>query len=258
MGILALTSADAEPIAVRHIQGATRGFMVIRSESGALLGYGELSQLAQGDRVTARLTYHFRDGSFDDETTVFTQKSTFQFVSDHHIQRGPFFSKPSDISVLASGDVTSRAPGKDGLLKIETSHIDPPNDLSNGMIAVILLNLPPNPAEFQLGMVVPSGKGRLIKLDISPAGQQTFSCTIGFRCRASVFRIKTRLGGIAGVVAPIIGKQPDDIFVWVHQDGVPLIVREVGQLAEGSPIVSIELAGTIFSHPKPASKLSSK
>ena len=247
--------AAADPIQVHHTQGALHGFLVLRSLAGATLGYGEFTQLADGDRVTAHLVYHFRDGSLDDETTVFTQHGTFQLVSDHHIQRGPFFPKPCEITVQADGTVTTITPTKDGhaqnKIKTETQHIDLPADISNGMIGVLLANVDPNGAPFKLAMVVPSaGKGRLIHLDVSAESQASFTVA-GSARKATIYRMKLDLGGVAGVVAPIIGKQPADIVVWVLEGDAPLFVRVVGQLSEGGPIVSIEFAGTSFPHPKP-------
>ena len=240
------TPATADPIPVRHTQGAVHGFLVVRSQAGAILGYGEFTQIADGDRVTAHLVYRFRDGSLDDETTVYTQGKTFQLVSDHHVQRGPFFAKPSDITVAANGDITTITPTKGGEPKTETQHIDLPPDVSNGMIGTLLANVDPAAPPFKLGMVVPSaGKGRLIHLAITPGEQASFTVA-GSRRKATVFRMKIDLGGVAGVVAPIIGKQPSDIFLWVLEGDPPLFVREVGQLSEGGPIVSIEFAGTSF------------
>jgi hypothetical protein len=242
--------ATADPIPVKHTQGALHGFLVVRSEGGAALGYGEITQIANGDRVTDHLVYRFRDGSLDDETTVFTQGKTFQLVSDHHIQRGPFFAKPSEVTIAANGDIATTTPDKDGKPKVETQHIDLPADISNGMIGVLLANVDPNGAPFKLAMVVPSaGKGRLIHLDVSAESQASFTVA-GSARKATIYRMKLDLGGVAGVVAPIIGKQPADIVVWVLEGDAPLFVREVGQLSEGGPIVSIEFAGTSFAHQK--------
>ena len=248
--LLAALTAQAEPIAVRFRQGTTHGFVLLRTEEGKILGYGEFSELPHGDRITSRLTLHFKDGSIDDETTIYTQGQTLRFVSDHHTQRGPFFAKPLDMTIEQNGTITCRTPQSDGSVKTETNHLDLPPDLSNGMIASSLLNVHPDAPAFKLGLVAPFGKGRLIQLGISPAEPQSFSCVSGFRCQASVFRIKPELGGVAGMVAPMIGKQPSDLFVWVRGGEVPAVVREVGQLSEGGPIVSIELGGAIFSHPK--------
>jgi hypothetical protein len=240
--------ATADPIAVHHTQGAVHGFLVLRSQAGATLGYGEFTQLADGDRVTAHLVYRFRDGSLDDETTIFTQRGTFQLVSDHHIQRGPFFAKPSDILVEASGQVTTRTPGKDGKENVETQHIDLPPDVSNGMIGTLLANLKPDTPPFKLGLVIPTGgKARLIHLNITPGEQASFTVAGAVR-KAHIYVMKLDLGGVAGVVAPIIGKQPSDIVAWILEGENPLFVREIGQLAEDGPIASIEFAGGIFPH----------
>jgi hypothetical protein len=59
------------------------------------------------------------------------------------------------------------------------------------------------------------------------------------------------LGGVAGVIAPVIGKQPKDTMVWVLEGEVPGFVRQVGQLYEGGPVVSIELSGTSFPRSAP-------
>jgi hypothetical protein len=222
------------------------GFLTIHSETGSTLGYGEISQFATGDRVTLRTTLHFHDGSLDDETAVFTQRNVFQFVSDHHIQRGPFFKNAIDASVDANGQVEIRTTGADGKVTEETSHMDLPDDLSNGFVAPILENLPGNSPGLTVGMVVPMGKGRLIKLNITRDRTASFTAVTGARRTASLFRIKLELGGLAGVIAPVIGKQPAETIVWVVEGDAPVIVREDTQLSAGGPIVSIQLAGTSF------------
>jgi hypothetical protein len=236
----------ADPLPVQHPQGTLHGFVVLRSETGAVLGYGEITQVVAGERVTAHVVYRFSDGSVDEETTIFTQNKTFQLVSDRHTQRGPFFAKPADIQIEANGQITTRTTGKDGKSKVEVEHLDLPQDISSiAMMATLLLNVHPGAPAFQLGMVLPAGKGRLIKLDIAPDGQSPFTIA-GAPRKASLFRIKLELGGVAGAAAPVVGKQPADIVVWVLEGEAPLLVREVGQLSEDGPIVSVELPGAAF------------
>ncbi len=43
--------------------------MVARSETGKIIARVEFTEVVQGEEVTMRLTYHFVDGSIDDETT---------------------------------------------------------------------------------------------------------------------------------------------------------------------------------------------
>lgn len=242
----AVAVAQPQPVPVRKIQGTSHAFLVLRAESGAVLGYGELLQLIHGDRVSSRLTYHFRDGSIDDDTTVFSQRSVFHLIRDHHVQRGPFFSKTSNCLVEESGNITIRTVDKDGKEKVETSHIDLPPDVSNGFTGTMLLNAPPHSGPFKLSLVAPTDKGRLIQLSIDVAGEEPFSPVLGVRRKATVFRVHPELGGIAGVVAPVIGKQPKDVFVWILEGEVPGLVREIGPLELGGQVVSVEPAGASY------------
>jgi hypothetical protein len=241
----------AAQMPVKHQVGAIRGFLTIRAQgSGTRLGYGEFSATAVGDRVTAHMVYHFFNGSLDDDTTVFLQRKNFEFVSDHHIQRGRFFPKPSDITIDANGDITTRTPDKggkdkDGKEKVDTSHIDIPPDLSNGMVGTILQNVASDSGGFKLGMIVYAGKPRAIHLDVTSAGTQTFHIA-GVTRKATVFRLKPEIGGAAGVIAPIIGKQPPDILISVLEGDPPVILRIVQQLAQDTPTLDIQLAGTTF------------
>lgn len=235
-----------ESLRVLHVQGASHAFLVIRAESGAVLGYGELVQTVQAGRVMSHLSYRFRDGSVDEETTVLSQRGSFHLISDHHVQHGPFFSKSSDCLVGESGNVTLRTVDKDGREKVETSHIDLPANVSNGFTGTALLNVTADSPPFKLGYVAPIGKGRLIQLSISVEGRQPFSPVLGVRRNATVFRIHPELGGVAGVIAPVLGKQPKDLFVWVLEGEVPGLVREIGPLEQGGPVVSIEPAGATY------------
>jgi hypothetical protein len=240
------TAALAEPISVRHIQRPMHRFMVARSETGKIIASGEFSQVVQGDEVTMRLTYHFVDGSIDDETTTYRQQGTFRLVRNHHIQKGPFFVKPVDFTVEAStGIATSRTTDRNGRIHVESEHMDLPDDLANGFIGTLLLNVPQNTAPFRVGMLAPVGGGRLIHILISSEGEQQFH-TEGQILKAAGFRIHPELGGIVGVIAPLIGLQPKDVMVWVLEGEEPAVVRIVGQLGGYGPVISSELEGTSF------------
>lgn len=54
--------------------------------------------------------------------------------------------------------------------------------------------------------------------------------------------IHTDIGGIAGVVAPVIGKQPADIHFWIVAGKAPAFVKFTGQLYDGGPVWNIEPA----------------
>jgi hypothetical protein len=246
LAIMLGPAAAAERISVNHVQFPMHRSMVARSETGKIIASGEFSQVVQGDEVTMRLTYRFVDGSIDDETTTYRQQGTFQLVRNHHIQTGPFFAKPVDFTVeAATGIATSRTGDKSGNVHVETEHINLPDDLANGFVGTLLLNVPQNRTPFRVGILAPVNGGRLIRILISPEGEQPFHTT-GQTLKATVFRIHPELGGIVGVIAQLIGLQPRDVIVWVQEGEQPAVVRIVGQLGGYGPVVSSELEGASF------------
>ena len=137
----AITAAlHGEPIPVRHPQGSAHGFLVLKTIEGIAIATGDVTQAIQGDRVTSRVTFHFRDGSLDDEITVFSQRRVFRLISDHHIQRGPSFPKSADVLLDAlTGTITSHT--ENGTVRKD--HLSLPPDISNGLPPNLLLNLLP-------------------------------------------------------------------------------------------------------------------
>jgi hypothetical protein len=242
--IMISSAAPAEQIRVKHIQLLRHEFMVARSETGKIIARVEFTEDVQGDEVTMRLTYRFVDGSIDDETTTYTQRGTFRLVRNHHIQQGPFFAKPIDFAVeAATGTATTRTTDKNGKIQVESEHIGLPDDLANGFIGTLLLNVPPNTAPFRAGILAPVFGGRLIRILVSPQGEQPFQ-RAGQTLNAMVFRIHPELGGVLGMIATLLGLQPKDVTVWVLEGETPAVMRVVGQLGGSGPVLSSELEGT--------------
>jgi hypothetical protein len=235
----------AEPVRVLYMEGTVHGFLALRTMEAKTLAAGDLIQVVQGDRLISSLIFHFKDGSVDDETTVFSQRGNFRLLSDHHVQKGPSFPHPMDVSIdTSTGQVTVRFSdhGKD---KVETNHIDLPPDVANGLILTLLKNIPPHAAETKVSYVATTPKPRLVRLAITPQGEDTL-WTAGARHRATRYGVKIELGGLAGVVAPLLGKQPKDIYVWILGGKAPAFVRMEGQLYQGGPIWKIELTSPVW------------
>jgi hypothetical protein len=231
---------------VRHLEGTVHGFLALRSKEGRVLAVGDLFQVVRGDRVTSRLLFSFKDGSVDDETAVFSQRGNFQLITDHHVQKGPSFPQPMDLSIdVRSGKVMVRSTGKDGKEEITTEHMDLPPDLANGLVLSIAKNIRPQTPETKVSMVVATPKPRLVKVAISPQGEEPFSLA-GSRRKAMRFVLKMDLGGIAGVVAPLIGKAPPEIQIWIIGGIAPAFVREEGPLYQGGPILTIQLTSPVW------------
>jgi len=240
------TAAHAEQIPVKHIQLPMHRFMVARSETGRTIANVEFSQAVLGNEVTMDVIYRFVDGSIDDEETTYTQQRTFRLVRNHHIQKGPFFTKPIDYTIeAATGIVTSRTLDKNGKAHVESKHINLPDDVANGFVGTLLLNAPHNTAPFRVGMLAPVGGGRLIWLLISPEDEQTVHLA-GQSIKATVFRVHPELGGFVSIIARLLGLQPKDVMVWVLEGEEPAVAVIVGQLGGYGPVVISDLVGTSF------------
>ena len=244
--MLASTATLCEQsVPVRHPEGTVHGFLVIHTLDGKQIAVGELIQTVRGDRVTARTTYRFKDGSVDDDIVVYSQHGVFRLISDHQIQKGPSFPHPSDVAVDAiTGQVTVHS-DEGGKEKVTTEHVDVPPDLANGMILTLLKNLAPSAGETKLSLLAVTPKVRMVKLAISTAGEDPFTVASAHH-KAMHYVMKIQLGGIAGAVAPLIGKQPHDIDVWIVGGSAPAFVKMDGPTYEGGPVWQIELVSPVW------------
>ena len=101
--------ATAELVPVRHTEGRTRGFLVVRDAGEKVIAVGQLHQQLIGSRVVAQLRIHFNDGSTLEETTEYSERRTFRLRSYRLVQKGPAFERQLDMSVgAAKGDVEVR------------------------------------------------------------------------------------------------------------------------------------------------------
>ena len=231
----------SEQVSVRHIEGLVHGFLVMRTVDGKIIARGDLTQGVNGSRVTTRMGFRFTDGSSHEETTVFSQQGSFRLLHHRLVQKGRIFERPVDVSVDGrSGVVIVRYIDEDGDEKVETEQIDAPPDLANGMISTLLKNIDPAAPPRSVSYVAATPKPRVIKLEIKSAGHATFS-TAGVRRKATHYVLEPELGGVAGVVAPLVGKQPPDSHVWILGGDAPAFVRSESPLFNGGPVVRIEL-----------------
>jgi hypothetical protein len=231
-------SSVAQAVPVRSIEGTVHGFLCVRAQDGHVIAAGELIQVAHGSTVTAHLVFHFRDGSLDDETTVFSERGSFRLVSDHHIQQGPSFPTPMDLTIdVMNGQVTSRVPGKAPAIY----SVKIPFDLANGLVGTVVKNIKPNTPETKVSLLVMAPKPLVVKLDITPRGQDPFDL-IGLPRKALHYNMQIQLGGVTGVVATLIGKHPSDLQIWVLGGDAPSFLREDGQWFADGPVWSTEFA----------------
>jgi hypothetical protein len=241
----------ADSVAVRHPEGVVHGFLTLRALDGTALADGDLIQNARSDRVTSRLVFRFRDGSIQDETAVFSQRGRFQLISDHLIQKGPSFPQPLDMTVTrATGRVTVRYT-VEGKQKIADDQMELPPDLANGAILTMLKNVVPGQPPIKVSMVAATPKPRLVRLAITSAGEEPF--TVGGSTRkATHYVVKIEIGGVPGLLAPLLGKQPPDTHVWILGGEAPAFVKSEGPMYLGGPLWRIELTSPVWPKSAPA------
>jgi hypothetical protein len=237
--------AFAEPVRVRNQEGLIHGFLTVRTLDGALVANGDLIQRAVGARVTMRLTFRFKDGSVREETTVFSQQGRFRLIRSRLVEKGPRFPEGVDLSIEpASGLVTVRYADEHGQRKDATEHMELPGDLANGMTLTLLKNIGADPPP-SLSMVVATPKPRLVKLSISRAGSERIAVG-GLARQAAHYVVKVEIGGVSGLLAPLLGKQPPDSHVWILQGDAPTFIKSEGPMFAGGPVWRIEVVSPVW------------
>ncbi len=243
LAVFGAARSSADLVKVRYPQGTAHGFLVLRDMDGKLLATGESIATMHGGRITSRLVFRFHDGSLDDDVATYTQKGEFHLLHEHHVQRGPTFPTASDMTVdVPTGQVELHESTKDGKQKVTKQHMDLPPDLVNGFVLTALENLSPSMPTTTLNLLVPYNGARVIHLVVTPAGTMPFHIMGSVR-QAKRFHIQVELGGMTGVVAPLVGKQPKDADFLVLEGVAPAFVREEGQFFQDGPVWRIEQVG---------------
>jgi len=257
--VLACAGADvrAEPVAVRYTEGLVHGFLALRTLDGRTIADGDLSQVASGAQVTARVTFRFRDGSLHDETAVFTQREEFRLVSYRLVQKGASFPRPLELTLDAgTGQARVQYTDDEGEKKTESERLELPADLSNGLISTLLKNVRPE-TPISLSYVAATPKPRLVKLEIAAAAPDRFSA--GQQSRTAIhYVVKVEIGGLTGLIAPLVGKQPPDSHVWILGGDAPAFVKAEQALYIGGPVWRIELASPSWPRAAPTASTPAK
>jgi len=238
--ILGGSRVDAEPIKVRLAEGNTRGFLVLSRPGGEPLAHGELRQLPSQNVIESRLLLHFKDGSLYDETVTFSQNDVFRLEAYRLVQRGPSFPLAEVAFDRKSGLYTARTQEKNEPERTASGLFEMPADLQNGLALVLLKNLPAGHGSGQ--MVVFRPKPRLIKMELTAEGEDRV--VVGDEIKkATRYLVKLDIGGLTGVIASLIGKEPPDVRYWFVTGEVPAFARFEGPLYLNGPVWRIELVG---------------
>ncbi len=248
LGTVAWSAAPTPQDArVRHTPGTLHGLLALRSIDGANIGDGDLVQTVAADHLTTRTTFHFHDGSLNDETAVFSARGSYRLLRYRLVQSGAMFEHPLTLDLdMATGKVVvhSQDPAADKPEKkdkVEEKTMKLPADLGNGLLITLLQDLDPKQLPLSVPLLVATPDLRVVKLVVTNAGSAPFA-TGRIKRTATDYLVKTEIGGIAGVVAPIVGKQPPDAHVWILGGDAPLFIKSEAPLVAGGPLIRTELA----------------
>ena len=155
------------------------------------------------------------------------------------------FPHPVDLRIDAgSGEVTVQPLDKaDG--KVTTEHMDLPPDLANGILLDLVKSLVNEQGETRVAYLATTPKPRLIHLVIRRDGEDRF-LSAGAPNKAVRLSIHVDIGGVRGVIAPVIGKEPPDTHVWLSKGVLPAYIKSEQPLYLGGPVLRTELVTPVW------------
>lgn len=243
--LLQTGTACANQVAVHYQEGATHGFLSVKSLNGKEIGKGDLTETVDGRRVSTKLTLNFNNGSLYEEMTHFTQDGKFRVLDYHLLQKGPSFKETLEMTVDATkGIVTVRcSDSKDGDCSkghVWTKHMQIPQDIANGIIPFLVRNISPKTDKVQVSMIVATPKPRLVHVSIAPTALQKFPFE-GSKLEATRYALTVDPGGMLGPLVKMTGREPPPAFVWMLHSKVPSFLMTQQAFIDG-PVCRIELA----------------
>ena len=234
----------AAAVSVRFSEGVTHGFLVVRSLAGDVVGHGEITQtVIEDDLLESQLVFRFKDGSLHDEKVAFSQHRVFTLISYHLIQRGPSFPEQLDASIDRGSTqymVRSRK-GIEEKEEVESGQFDLPKDVYNGMLIMVLQNLPKGTDE-TVSVLAFTPAPQVVPVHLHAVEEH--SIQLGDRShKATQYVFTPQLGVIQERLGKVTGKLPAEFHYdcWIMVDGIPSFVRYEGPLQLLVPILRIDL-----------------
>jgi hypothetical protein len=240
LSLASVAVGTAEPVAVRVAEAPDKRALVLRSVDGKTLAQGDVTLTVASAQVTSRVVFRFSDGSSHDETTVFSQSGVFRLLSYRLVQSGPSFPRTLEMTVdTQTGRTSVRSREGNSAEEVDAETLKLSADLANGMMVPVLKNLGAGNVPASASWVAATPSPRNVKLAISIAG--TEPSRADSTRRVTHYVVKVEIGGLAGRLAPLVGRQPPDTHVWIEDGPAPTFVKSEGPLYVGGPVWRIEV-----------------
>jgi len=230
--------AAAAPVATRRKQEPMHQILVVKSADGKVIANGEEISTADGNRIRSDLVFHFLDGSLDEQITLFTEDGVFRLINDRHVQKGPSFPTPLDLTVDVPTSTVTWHEQKSGADKVYSAHMALPQDVANGLIPLLAENVAPGSGGLQVSWIAVAIRPILVTLTIQPEPNSGPALP-----HAQQLLLHPELHGLAWAMAPVLGKQPADLHFSVSDDPQPSFLRLIGPFYQGGPVWTVQNVG---------------
>jgi hypothetical protein len=153
-------------------------------------------------------------------------RKVFRVEAYRLVQRGPSFPMSEISFERRTGRFEARTQQtKNDEVKEASGALEMPTDLYNGMALVLLKNLQPGSGT-SVQMAVFTPKPRLINMNL--ISEQEEVARLGGTARpVRRYLVKLEIGGLTGVLASLIGKDPPDVRYWLAVGEVPAFIRRL-------------------------------
>jgi hypothetical protein len=167
----------------------------------------------------------------------------FTLVRYHLIQRGPSFPEQLDVSIdRGSMQYTVRSRrGMQEKEEVQSGQFDLPKDVYNGMLIMVLQNLPKG-AEETVSVLAFTPAPKVVPVQLHAVEEQSIQIVDRPR-KVRQYVFSPQLGVIQEWLGKVTGKLPPEFHYdcWIMVDGIPSFVRYEGPLQLLGPILRIEL-----------------
>jgi hypothetical protein len=113
------------------------------------------------------------------------------------------------------------------------------------MLVPLLKNVRREALPSSVSFLVATPAPRIVKLRIAVGGTEPF-WTAGLSHDATHYVLHVDIGGLAGWIAPLVGKQPPDMHVWILEGEAPAFVRSRAPMFMGGPVWQTDLVSPVW------------
>jgi hypothetical protein len=104
---------------------------------------------------------------------MYSARGHFRLIHDHLVQKGSAFLHPIDVEIdVKKKELEVRYTDEDRKDQLLAQHLGLPLDVSNGLVLTLMKNISPDAPLTTISMIAATPRPRLIKLKLTPVGDE--------------------------------------------------------------------------------------